>query len=101
LTHTVNLATRIQKDLSTATDNIFAVSVRFSSSSASPIINGLSEQDVQYFTINNIVSAGNLILLKQRARKVNNETITQFLFLLKSETCESLLNIIIPTISRI
>jgi hypothetical protein len=62
--------------------------IRFSSSSASPIINGLSEHDAQHLMINNIAAAGNVILLKQRTRKVNNETIKQFQLLLKSETWE-------------
>jgi hypothetical protein len=36
--------------------------------------------------INNIAATTNLIPLKQRKRKVNNETIMQFQLLLKSET---------------
>jgi hypothetical protein len=36
--------------------------------------------------INNITAAGNLIPLKQRTRKINNETIMQFQLLLKRET---------------
>jgi hypothetical protein len=39
--------------------------------------------------INNIAAASNLITLKQRTGKVNNETIMQFQLLLKSETWES------------
>jgi hypothetical protein len=35
---------------------------------------------------NNSAAAGNLIPLKQRTRKVNNETIMQFQLLLKGET---------------
>jgi hypothetical protein len=94
LTHTVNFATRIQNDSSTAIDNIFVDSIRFSSS---PIINGLSDHDAQYPMINNIAAAGYLIPLKQRTRKVNNETIMQFQFLLKSETWESVFKTMIPT----
>jgi hypothetical protein len=86
LIHTVNFATRIQNDSRTANDNIFVDSIRFSSSSTSPIINGLSDHEAQYL---NIATAGNLIPLKQRTRKVNNETIMQFQLLLKSETWES------------
>jgi hypothetical protein len=74
----------------TAIDNIFVDSIRFSSSSTSPIINGLSDHDAQYLMINNIAAATNLIPLKQRTRKVNNETIMQFQLLLKSETQESI-----------
>jgi hypothetical protein len=45
LTHTVNFATRIQNDSSTANYNMFVDSTRFSSSSTSSIINGLSDHD--------------------------------------------------------
>jgi hypothetical protein len=89
LTHTVNFARIIQNDSSTAIDNIFVDSIRFSSSSTSPIINGLSEHDAQNLMINNTAAASNLIPLNQRARKVNNETIMQFQLLLNSETWES------------
>jgi hypothetical protein len=89
LIHTVNFATRIQNDSSTTIDNIFVDSIGFSSSSTSPIINGLSDHDAQYLMINNIAAASNLISLKQRTRKVNNKTIMQFQLLLKSETWES------------
>jgi hypothetical protein len=51
--------------------------------------------------INNIAAAGNLIPLKQRTRKVNNETIMQFQHLLKSETWESVFKTMIPTMSLI
>jgi hypothetical protein len=78
LIHTVNFATRIQNNSRIAIDKIFVGSIRFSSSSTSPIINGLTDHDAQYLMINNIAAAGNLIPLKQRIRKVNNETIMQF-----------------------
>jgi hypothetical protein len=80
LTHTVNFATRIQSNSSTAIDNIFVDSIRLNSSSTSPIIHGLSDHDAQLLTINNIVAAVNLIPLKQRTRKINNDTIMQFSF---------------------
>jgi hypothetical protein len=79
----------------------FVNSIRSSSTSTSiqwpyspyraldPVINGLSDHDAQYLMINNIAAAGDLIPLKQRTRKVNNETIMQFQLLLKSETWES------------
>jgi hypothetical protein len=47
LIHTVNFATRIQNYSRTATDNIFVDSIRFSSTSTSSIINGLSDHDAQ------------------------------------------------------
>jgi hypothetical protein len=88
-THTVNFATRIQNDSSTAIDNIFVDSITLSSSSTSPIIYGLSDHDAQLLTINNIASAVNLIPLKQRTRNINNDTVMKVQFLLKSETWES------------
>jgi hypothetical protein len=87
--HTVNFATRIQNNSSTAIDNIFVDSIRWNSSSTSPIINGLSDHDAQLLTINNIVAEVNLIPLKQRTRKINNATIMQFQLFLKNETWES------------
>jgi hypothetical protein len=89
LIHTVNFATRIQNDSRSATDNIFVDSITFSSTSTSPIINGLTDHDAQYLMINNIAATTNLIPLKQRKRKVNNDTIMEFQLLLKSETWES------------
>jgi hypothetical protein len=89
LTLTVNFASRIQNGSSTVVDNIFVDSIRLSPSSVSPIINGLSGHDAQLLTINNIASAVNLIPLKQRTRKINNDTIMQFQLLLMSETWES------------
>jgi exonuclease III len=51
LTHTVNFATRIQNNSSTAIGNIFVDSIRLNSSSVSPIINGLSDHDAQRLTV--------------------------------------------------
>jgi hypothetical protein len=89
LAHTVNFATRIPNGSSTAVDNIFVYSIRLSSSSTCPIINGLSNHDAQLFTVNNTASAVTLVPLKQRTRKINNDTIMQFQLLLKNETWES------------
>jgi hypothetical protein len=61
--------TRIQNDSKTATDNIFVDSIRFSSSSTSPIINGLSDHDAQYLMINNIATACNLITFEVENKK--------------------------------
>jgi hypothetical protein len=97
--HTVNFATRIQNGSKGAIDSIFMDSKRFISSSTSPIISGLSDHDTQYRMINSIAAAGNLIPLKQRTRKVNNETIMQVQLLLKSETWESVLKTMMPRIS--
>jgi hypothetical protein len=64
-------------------------STRFTTSSTSSIINGLPDHDAQYFTINNIAAANNLITLKQRTRTINNETIMQLQLLLQNETWET------------
>jgi hypothetical protein len=79
----------IQNDSSAAIDNVFADTTRFSSSSTSCIVNGLSDHDAQYLTINSIAAADNLISLKQRTRTINNETVMQFQLLLKNETWET------------
>ena len=47
LLHTVNFATRIQNNSSTAIDNMFVDNSRINLSSVSPIINGLSNHDAQ------------------------------------------------------
>jgi hypothetical protein len=80
-----------------AIDNIFMDTMRFSLSSTSAIVNGLSEHDAQYLVINNIASAGNLTSVKQRTRKVNDEIITQFQLLQKIGNLFT--KIMIPTIS--
>jgi hypothetical protein len=56
------------------------------------LYNGLSDHDGQFITINNIAAAGNIIPLRQRTRKINNETVMQFQLLLKNETWESIYN---------
>jgi hypothetical protein len=59
--------------------NDFSVgNLRLSSSSTSPIQNGLSDHVAQCITINNTAATTNLVLFKQRTWKVNNKTITQF-----------------------
>jgi hypothetical protein len=54
LSHTVNFATRIQNESSTAIDNIFVDNSRLGSTITLPLINGLSDHDAQLLTINNI-----------------------------------------------
>jgi hypothetical protein len=51
LSHTVNFATRIQNNSSTAIDNVFVDNSRTNLSSASPITNGLSDHNAQIPTI--------------------------------------------------
>jgi hypothetical protein len=70
----VNFATIIQNSSSTAIDNIFIDSARLSYSCTSPIVNGFSDHNAQFLTVNNIATNINSIPLKQRTRKINNET---------------------------
>jgi len=69
MSHTVNCATRTQNDSSTAINNIFVDITRLSSSSVCPIVNGLSEHDAQFLTLNNIAPATNTVHMKQRTEK--------------------------------
>jgi hypothetical protein len=57
-------------------------STRFRSSSASHILNILSDHDVQYLMINNIAAAHNTF--QTLNKKVSNETMKQFQLLLKT-----------------
>jgi hypothetical protein len=43
----------------------------------------------QFHTVNNITTKVNLIPLEQRTRKINNETIAQFQYLLENEMWEA------------
>jgi hypothetical protein len=65
----VNFATRIQNDSSIEIDNIFVNSIRFNSSSTSPIINGLSDHDAQYLMFNNIAAANELSTFEAENKK--------------------------------
>ena len=52
--HTVDYNTRINKNLGSATDNIFIDNCRVNSFEVSPFINGLSTHDVQYLVLQNV-----------------------------------------------
>jgi hypothetical protein len=52
MSHTVNFATRSQNDSSTVINNIFVNITRLSSPSTCPIINGPSDHDAQFLTVN-------------------------------------------------
>jgi hypothetical protein len=65
----------------------FIDSARLSSSYTSPIVNGLSDHDIQ-FLISNTVEKVNLATLKWRTRIINDETTAQFQRLLENETWE-------------
>lgn len=56
------------------------------SSSTSSIVNGLSDHDAQFITINNIAPANNTLLLSHTAKQINNEAIIEFQLSLKNET---------------
>jgi hypothetical protein len=79
----MNFATRIQNSSSTAIDNMFIDSARLSSSCTSALVNGPSDHDDQFLAVNNITTKVNLISLKHRTRKINNETTAQFQHLRK------------------
>jgi hypothetical protein len=57
--------------------------------SISPIINGLSDHSAQILKIKNKYATTNKYPWKQQTRVIDNETITDFLTVLKRETCES------------
>jgi cobalamin biosynthesis Co2+ chelatase CbiK len=59
LSHTLNIATRIEKDSRTATNNIFVANCTLKLPSTSPIINCLSNHDAQIITIKNIYATIN------------------------------------------
>jgi hypothetical protein len=71
----MNFATRIKILPSTAIDNIFIDNTKLSSSYITPLVNSLSDHDAKFLTVNNFTTKVNLIALKQRTRKINNETI--------------------------
>jgi hypothetical protein len=88
LSHTVNFATITQNDSSTAVGNIFVDITRLSSFSTYPIINGLSDYDAEFITVNNVAVATNTVHLNQRSMEINNERIMQFQLQLANETWE-------------
>jgi hypothetical protein len=84
LSHTVNFATRVRISSSTAIDNIFLDSARLISSCTS-IVNGISGHDAQFLIVNNIIFEVNSTPLKQKIRKINNETIARVQHLVNNE----------------
>ena len=89
LSHTVDFATRIQNKSSTAIDNIFVDNSRLGLTTISPLINGPSDHDAQFLTINNIYAAKYKVFLQQRTRTINRVTLSHFQSLLKQETWQS------------
>jgi hypothetical protein len=89
LFYTLHLATRTQNDSSTTIDNIFVDITRLSLSSTCPTINGLSDHNAQFLTVNNTAPATNIVPLRQRTREINNERIMQFQLQLANESWES------------
>jgi hypothetical protein len=87
LSYTVNFARGVQNSSSRAIEIIFIDSASLSSSCTSPIVNGLSDNDAQFLTAN-ISSEVNSAPLKQKTRKMNNETIAPFQHLLENEIWE-------------
>ena len=62
----------------TAIENISVDTNIMKLSSASLIINGLSDNNAQILTIKNICATINKLSLKQRTRLIDNETIMNF-----------------------
>jgi hypothetical protein len=69
-------------------NNIFVDVTRLISSSTYVIINGLSDNGIQFLTVNNTVPASNTVPLKQRTREINKR-IMKFQLQVVNETCES------------
>jgi hypothetical protein len=63
------------------------VQAGLSSSSTSPIVNGLPDHDAQFLAVN-IISEANPTSLKQKTRKISNETFAHFQHLLENEMWE-------------
>jgi hypothetical protein len=76
---------RIENNSSTVMDNIFVDNSILKSFSTSPPINGLSDQNTGFLTINNIYATINKMPLKKRTRFTNNKRITSFQTLLKNQ----------------
>ena len=77
LSTAVNFPTRITKNTSTATDNIFIDKTKNSDYTVEPIINGLSDHDAQELALHNIKTTNQKpqFIIK---RLINNTTIAQF-----------------------
>ena len=89
LSYTVDFPTRIQNTSCTAIDNIFIDNSRLNSSYTTAIINGLSDHDAQFLTINNAYVTRKEMPFKQKIRAINKITLTNFQALLKQEMWES------------
>jgi hypothetical protein len=89
LFHTVNFATRVQNNSSTAIDNIFVDNNRIHLSSVSPIVNGLLKHNAQILKIKNLYVWNNKQISFKAEIQINrNETIMNSQTLLKKETWE-------------
>jgi hypothetical protein len=58
-----------------------------------PVVKSLSDHNAQFFTDNNFTTKVNLMPLKQRTRKINNETIAQFQRVLQNKMWEPVFKI--------
>jgi hypothetical protein len=52
-------------------------------------MNGLSDHDAQFLTVNNTAPVTNIVPLRQRTREINNESIMQFYLQLTNKSWES------------
>jgi hypothetical protein len=88
LTSTINFPTRISNNSCTLIDNIFINSSRHDFSVHSHN-NGLSDQDAQVFTLNNIlISVTKHVVFY--TRNINNQSIGQFIYMLSYENWEDI-----------
>ena len=85
LTAIVTFPTRSQGISSTMIDNIFTDNSKISNYTASPIFNGLSDQDAQLLTIKdiNLETQGHYVYI---TRNINNYSINEFKISLSYET---------------
>jgi len=88
LTSIVNFPTRIQKNSTTAIDNIFIDTSKMGNYTISPIINGLSDHDAQFITLYSYSPrppSKNYRLI----RNINDHTINDYLTKLSRETWDT------------
>jgi len=89
LTSVVNFPTWIQKNSTTAIDNIFIDTSKTGKYSVSPIINGLSDHDAQLITLHSYNSRPSSKKYRL-TRNINDHTIHDFLTKLSYETWDTI-----------
>jgi hypothetical protein len=82
----VDFPTRIHKNSGSIIDHIFIDNTRINSFNVSSIINGLSNHHTQYLVLKNTFLVKRGIQSRHRKRLDNQNSITDFLEVLKNET---------------